>query len=168
MKAGFRIFALVAITLVIQRLLGHPQILPLATALLLPMPWIIGPPLLDFDRRWYWLSFPIGIGWDLFFEPVVGIGAIAWSAPALLTWIVTSIAAERRAHAWFVAGAGGTVVFWLIRSICSMPLDLPGTPTWPWIGISALLTGTWCVVVHVVMVLDFPARWRRRQASRLR
>ncbi len=168
MKAGLKIFAFVAITLVAQRLLGHPRILPLATALLLPMPWIIGPPLLGFDRRWYWLSFPIGLGWDLFFEPIVGIGAIAWSAPALIIWIGSSIAAERGARAWFAAGAGGTVVFWLIRSICYMPLDLPGTPTWSWIGASALLTGAWCAAVHFVMVLDFPARWRQRQARRLR
>jgi hypothetical protein len=168
MKSALKILALVTVTLAVQRLLGHPKASILATALLLPMPWLIGPPLLDFDRRWYWLSFPIGIGWDLLFEPVIGIGAIAWSVPALMAWMVTSIAAERRAGAWFAAGAGGTVVFWLIRSICSMPLDLPGTPTWSWIGASALMTGVWCTVVYGVMALDLPARWRQHQIRRLR
>ncbi len=168
MKAGLKILALVAVTLALQRLLGHPKASVLAAALLLPMPWIVGPPLLGFDRRWYWLSFPIGLGWDLLFEPVIGVGAIAWSTVALITWIGTSIAAERRASAWFAAGAGGTVVFWLIRSVCYMPLDLPGTPVWSWIGTSALLTGVWCAAVYGVMVLDLPARWRQWRARRLR
>jgi len=168
MKAGLRIFALVAITLAAQSLLGHPKAPFLGAAILLPMPWLIGPPLLDFNRRWYWLSFPIGVGWDLLFEPVIGIGAIAWSAPALITWFGTSIAAERRTRAWFAAGAGSTVVFWLIRSLCYLPMDLPRMPTWTWIGISAVLTGVWCVTVHIVIVLDLPTRWRQRQARRLR
>ena len=168
MKTGLKILALVTVTLAVQRLLGHPKAPDLAAALLLPMPCLIGPPLLEFDRRWYWLSVPIGLGWDLLFEPVIGIGAIAWSIPALMTWMVTSIAAERRAGAWFAAGAGGTVVFWVVRSICSLPLDLPGTPTWSWIGASALLTGLWCTAVYGVMVLDLPARWRQRQTRRLR
>lgn len=168
MKAGLRIFALVIVTLATQRLLGHPQTWPLATALLLPMPWIIGPPLQELDRRWYWLSFGIGFGWDLLFEPVIGVGIIAWSAPALITWVGSFVVAERRTRAWFVFGAGGTVVFWLIRFVCYIPLDLPGTPTWSWIGASALLTGVWCASVHGVLALDLPTRWRRRRARRLR
>ncbi|RLE23566.1 MAG: hypothetical protein DRJ65_11570 [Acidobacteria bacterium] len=168
MKHGLKIFVLVAVTLAAQRLLGHPQTMPYAAALLLPMPWVIGPPLLALERRWYWLAFGIGLSWDLLFEPVIGTGAIAWSAPALCTWIGASIMAEQRTRAWFVFGAGGTLVFWLVRSICYFPLGLPGTPTWSWIGASALLTGLWCASVHAVLAFDLPARWRQRRTHRLR
>lgn len=168
MKAGIKIFALLTVTLAAQRLLGQPQSLPLAAAVLLPMPWIVGPPLQDLDGRWYWLSFAVGFGWDLLFEPVIGVGAIAWSAPALMVWIGSSVVAERRTRAWFVFGASGTVVFWLVRWICNIPLSVPGTPTWTWMGGSALLTGAWCAAIHGVFVLDLPARWRQRQRRRLR
>lgn len=168
MKAGLKIFTLVVLTLAVQRLLGHPRVFAPAAALLLPMPWLIGPPLLDFNRRWYWLSFPIGLGWDLLFEPVIGIGAIAWSATALVIWAGTSIAAERRLRAWFAAGIVGTLVFWLVRSICFLPLGLPGASTWSWIAGSALLTGIWCAAVRGVMVLDPSSRWRQHRARRLR
>ena len=92
MKNSLQLFALVLVTMATQRLLGQPQTTFLATAILLPMPWVIGPPLLLQNRRWYWLSFAIGFAWDLLFEPVVGIGAIAWSAPALMTWLASTVA----------------------------------------------------------------------------
>jgi len=168
MKTGLKVLALVTLTLTIERLLGHPGVWVQATAVLLPMPWVIGPPLLDFNRRWYWLAFPLGLGWDLFFEPVIGIGAIAWSVPALFAWFGTSIISDRKIAAWFAFGAGGTVGFWLIRSICYLPLSLPRNTTWTWIGISALLTGLWCALIHGIITLDFPTRWRQRRAHRLR
>jgi len=168
MKRGLRMFALVGLTLVIQHMLGHPRTATLATALLLPMPWLIGPPLLGIDRRWYWISFPLGLGWDLFFEPVIGVGAIAWSAAALLAWIGASVITERKVKAWFAFGAGGTVAFWLTRTVCFVPLDLKGNVTWTWIGVSALVTGLWCVSVLGVITLDLPSIWRQRRARRLR
>lgn len=168
MKAVLKIVVLVTLTLTAQRLLGHPKVFPPAAALLLPMPWLIGPPLLDFDRRWYWLSFSIGLGWDLLFEPVIGIGAIAWSAAALAIWAGTSIAAERRLRAWFAAGVAGTLVFWLFRSLCLLPLGMSGAPTWAWIGGSAVLTGIWCTTVRGVMILDPSSRWKQHRARRLR
>ena len=168
MKLGLKTLALVAVTLAAQRLLGHPQTMPYAAALLLPMPWIIGPPLMAMERRWYWLAFAVGLSWDLLFEPVIGPGAIAWSAPALCAWIGASVMAQRKTRAWFVYGAGGALVFWLVRSICYFPLGLPKSPTWTWIGASALLTGVWCAAVHAVLALDLPARRRQHQARRLR
>jgi len=168
MKLGLKTLVLVAVTLAAQRLFGHPQALPYAAALLLPMPWVIGPPLLDLERRWYWLAFGVGLSWDLLFEPVIGTGAISWSVPALCAWFGASVIAERRTRAWFVYGIGGTLVFWLVRSICFFPLDLPVAPTWAWIGASALLTGIWCAAVHAVLALDLAARWRRHRARRLR
>ncbi len=168
MKAGLKIFALVTVTLAAQRLLGHPQAWPVAAALLFPMPWIVGPPLQELDHRWYWLSFGIGFGWDLLFEPVIGPGVIAWSAAALMTWFGCSVVAERRGRAWFAFGVGGTLVFWLIRSVCYLPLDLPGTPTWSWVGISVILTGVWCALVHGVIALKLPERWQQHRTRRLR
>lgn len=168
MKTGLTTFVLIFFTLAAQRLLGLPHAWPLATAVLLPMPWIVGPPLKDFDRHWYWISFAIGFGWDLLFEPIVGIGAIAWSAPALIVWVGSSVVAERRTRAWFVFGALGTLVFWFVRFICYIPLGLPGTPTWSWIGVSSLLTGAWCASINGLLVLNLPARWQQRQRRRLR
>ncbi len=168
MKLGLKTIVLVAVTLAVQRLLGYPQSLPSAAAVLLPMPWVIGPPLLGQERRWYWLAFGIGLGWDLLFEPVIGIGAIAWSAPALCAWIGASVMAQRKTRAWFVYGAGGTLVFWLVHSVCYLPLGLPTGPSWAWIGGSALLTGFWCAAVHAVLALDLPMRWRQHRARRLR
>ncbi len=168
MKRGLKTFVLLALTLAIQRLLGHPQAAPLAAAVLLPMPWVIGPPLLAQERNWYWLAFGIGIAWDLLFEPVIGPGAIAWSAPALCAWLGASVVAERRFRAWFAYGAGGALVFWITRSVCYFPLGFSGTPTWSWIGASVLLTGIWCATVYAILALDLPMRWRRQRARRLR
>lgn len=168
MKVGLKIVALVVLTLAAQRLLGHPKVFASAAALLLPMPWLVGPPLLDFDRRWYWLSFPIGLGWDLLFEPIIGIGAIAWSAAALASWAGASIAAERRLRAWFAAGVAGALIFWLVRSFCLWPLGLSGAPAWSWIAGSALVTGIWCTSVRGIMILDPSTRWKQHRARRLR
>ncbi len=168
MKAGFRLVVLFILTLAGQRLLGSISAHPLAAALLLPMPWIIAPPLLRLDLNWYWLAFPLGLGWDIVFEPVIGPGAVAWSVPALLTWIGASIVAERKAPMWFVAGAAGTILFWSVRALCMIPLDLPAMPTWHWLGISAALTGLWCVLVQTVLTQDIPGRWRSYRSRRLR
>jgi len=167
-KVGFRLAALFILTLAVQRLLGGISSHPYAAAVLLPMPWIIAPPLRRFDLNWYWLSFPLGLGWDILFEPVIGPGAVAWSVPALVIWAGASIVAKRKAPMWFVSGAVGTILFWSVRALCMIPLDLPAMPTWRWLAISALVTGLWCVVVQTILTQDLPGKWRSYRSRRLR
>lgn len=168
MKRGVVLAALIVATLVLQHLIGHPRVAIAVTALLLPMPWIVGPPLLGLDRRWYWLSFGIGLGWDLVFEPAIGIGMIAWSAAALVVHGLSGVVAKQKAGAWFAFGSAGALVFWLTLGLVGMTIGMPLGAPWIHLLLSALLTGFWCLIVYLAIAFNAPQRWRLVRARRLR
>lgn len=168
MRASSKTVLLVVATLAVQRLLGLPGSGWLAAAVLVPMPWVVGPPLMDLGRRWYALAFVIGLSWDLLFEPVVGPGVIAWSAAALAAWLGASLMVNRTIGGWFTFGLLGAAVFWSVRALALWPLGQPTAPVWRWIIASVIGTAVWCALVRGVIALDLPSRWRQYRARRLR
>lgn len=168
MKLGTKVALLLSIAFSAQAALGQPGIWPSATALLLPMPWVVGPPLLTTERRWYALSFVVGLIWDAVFEPVIGPGAIAWSAAALMAWFFAGVVTDRSPRSWFVLGAVGSAVVALVRGVALFPLGVGTVGSWRWIGSSTVLTGLWCGLVGWIISMDLPSRWRVYRARTLR
>lgn len=168
MRSGYKFFVLVILTLVLQRLMGLPGAWPIAMALLLPTPWIVGPPLLSATRRWYAFSFFIGLAWDVLFEPVIGPGAIAWSGAALAAWGYGRVVADRSPRSWAVLGALSALLIGLLRGCALYPLGISAFLSWRWLGISMLLTGLWCALVGLTLTINLPQRWRLFRARKLR
>ncbi len=155
-------------TVLLQRALGWPGIPGWLCLAVLPMVWIVGPALLQYDRRWTQLAILLGLAWDLLLEPVVGPGGVAWSAAALALSGLAGIVADRSTKAWFVFGAAGTVVLLLVRAAVLMPLGLGEPLNWRQLLLSTLLTALWCGLVGWVRALDVGARWSSWRARRLR
>ena len=168
MKPGTRVVLLLAVAFAAQAAFGLPGAWPMAAALLLPMPWVVGPPLLTPNRRWYALSFIVGCVWDALFEPVIGPGVIAWSGASLLAWSYAGVVTDRSPRSWFVLGAVGSLTVVLLRGLSLVPLGIRSFASWPWIGSSIALTALWCGLVGWVISMDFPRRWRVYHARTLR
>jgi len=160
--------ALVLATLVCQRLLGWPGMPFFAPELLLPMVWIVGPPMLHHGHNALYLPVLIGLGCDLLMEPVIGPGAIAWSAAALAVGAIAGIVADRSPRAWFVFGGVGAVLVLLTRHIALLPLGLATPLGALHIARTAVLTAVWCGLAGWILSLDLPIRWQRYRARRLR
>jgi hypothetical protein len=159
---------LIVVTLALQRILGLPGLPPIASELLLPMVWLVAPALAEKNWRSSLPGLWLGLGWDLVIEPVVGPGAIAWSAAGLAVRSVGSVLAVRSARAWFLLGAVGGTVVALIRPLAELPLGLETPFGWTHVLRSALLTAAWCGLAGWFLTLDLPGRWRRNRARRLR
>ncbi len=168
MRLGTKIVMLLAVAFAAQAALGLPGAWSMAAALLLPMPWVVGPPLLTTDRRWYVASFFVGLVWDALFEPVIGPGAIAWSAAALLSWSYAGFVTDRSPRSWFVLGAAGSLTVVWLRGISLIPLGIDAFASWPWLVASIALTALWCGVVGWVISMDIPRRWRVYRSRTLR
>jgi hypothetical protein len=151
-----------------QAVLGLPGMWPSAMGLILPMPWVVGPPLLTTDRRWYALSFLLGGLWDVLFEPVVGPGAIAWSCAALVAWTYAGIATDRSPRSWLALGAAAALTVTAVRAASLFPLGIRGFPAWRDVAAAIALTAAWCGLVGWLIALDVPRRWRVYRARTLR
>lgn len=163
-----RLLLVVAVVLALQTALGLPGAPPWSASILLPMVFVVGPPLLTAERRWPHAVLALGLAWDLMFEPVIGPGAIAWSATAVITTHLVPLVADRTPRAWFAFGGLGAVLLFSIRELTLMPLGLGGSLVWPAVGLSAALTATWCGIVGWIIAIDLPSRWRRRRSRKLR
>lgn len=164
MKIAF----LVALTLVVQLALGWPTAPAWLATILLPMLFIIGPPLLREERRWPHAALALGLAWDLVLEPVIGPGAIAWSAAAVAVSAVVPLVADRSPRAWLAFGALGTATVILARHLALMPLGLATELTLRYLVTSIVLTSLWCGLVGWLLALGLPGRWRRYRARKLR
>jgi hypothetical protein len=159
---------LIGLALVFQVGLGWPSSPTWMSSLILPMVFVVGPPLLVKERRWPHFAIALGLAWDLVLEPVVGPGAIAWSAAAVVVSIVVPLVADRSPRAWLVFGALGTVLLIVVRHLATMPLGLPSDLTLRYLTTSTLLTSLWCGLVGWIIALDLPTRWTAYRARKLR
>ncbi len=159
---------LVAVTFVAQLALGWPIEPTWLSTILLPIIFIVAPPLLMEERRWPHFALVLGLAWDLVFEPVVGPGAIAWSAAAVAVSAIVPLFADRSPRAWFAFGALGATLMIVVRHVCLIPLGLSTDLTWRYVLMSSVLTSFWCGFVGWVIALDLPTRWNARRARKLR
>jgi hypothetical protein len=159
---------LIAATLLLQRALGAPGGPHWSGLLLLPMVWIVGPALIRGGRRWVWIALAIGLGWDLLLEPIVGPGAIAWSAAALAAFWLAGFVADRSPKAWFAFAAVATVVVGQVHRLALLPLGVGRPVGWIDLLISVIATALWCGLVGWLLALDLPTRWRTWRARKLR
>lgn len=159
---------LAALSLVVQVALGWPAAPPWLSAILLPTVFIIAPSLLLAERRWPHFALVLGLAWDLMLEPVVGPGAIAWSAAAVMVSLVAPLVADRSTRAWLAFGALGALLMILVRHLALLPLGLATSLTWDYLLTSVALTSLWCGLVGWIIALDLPIRWRGYRARKLR
>lgn len=163
-----RTAALVVVSLIAQVALGWPVAPVWLSAVLLPMVFVVGPPLLLEERRWPHFALALGLAWDLVLEPVVGPGAIAWSAAAVAVGFVVPLVADRSPRAWLAFGALGAGMMIVVRHLALWPLGLSTGWTWRYFLISVALTSLWCGLVGSVIALDLPTRWRSHRLRKLR
>jgi hypothetical protein len=159
---------LVALALAAQVMLGWPTWPDWMPLILLPMVFVVGPPLLVEERRWPHSALAIGLAWDLVLEPVVGPGAIAWSAAAVLVSTVVPLVADRSAKAWFAFGALGAAVMLVVRHLALLPLGVASPLSWRFVVLTVVFSATWCALVGWLYGLDLSARWRSFRARKLR
>jgi hypothetical protein len=159
---------LLVLIFIAQVVLGWPVSPGWLSTILLPMVFVVGPPLLMEERRWPHFALALGLVWDLLFEPVVGPGAIAWSAAAVAVSAVAPLVADRSPRAWWAFGALGATLMILARHIALIPLGLSTDLTMHYLLFSVGLTSLWCGVVGWVIALDLPSRWQARRARKLR
>ena len=163
-----RIAVLAAIALMTQRALGWPGMPGWAGMVTLPMVLLVAAALLQHGSRWTQLAIPLGLGWDLLLEPVVGPGGIAWSAAALALSGLAGVVADRSARAWFAFGAAGTAVMALTRAVTLLPLGMWRPIPWPHLLINLFATALLCGLIGWLRALDIPSRWRTYRARKLR
>jgi hypothetical protein len=163
-----KIVLLMVATLIVQVAFGWPGAPAWLSMVLLPMAFIVAPPMLLAESRWPHFALLLGLLWDLLLEPVVGPGAIAWSAAAVVLFILVPLVADRSPRAWLAFGALGTVVLVSVRNLALIPLGLATDLTIRSLLLSALLTSVWCGLVGWIIAMDLPARWRSHRARKLR
>lgn len=159
---------LIALTLLLQRALGAAGGPHWSGLLLLPTVWVVGPVLLGGGRRWVWIAVAIGLGWDLLLEPIVGPGAIAWSAAALVSLQLAGIVADRSPKAWLALAAVAAAVVILVHRIVLLPLGVSRPVGWADLAIGMAAAAVWCGLIGWLLALDLPARWRAWRARKLR
>ncbi|HHQ48781.1 MAG TPA: hypothetical protein ENK19_07850 [Acidobacteria bacterium] len=158
----------VFLTFAAQWVLGLPATPSWLQWTLLPMVWIVGPPMRHRFDRVFLTGLGLGLAWDVLFDPVVGPGAIAWSATALVAAWTVRKAGDHTARSWALIGAGGALVVAGVRYLALLPLGLAAVPRPVDLGVMAFSTGLWCGLVAVLLGLDLPARIRSFRRSRLR
>ena len=168
MKPGFVAVVLVFATVATQRVLVQPGVPGWVSAILAPMPWIVGPTLRGHDRRWYLLSFALGLFWDVLFEPVIGPGGISWSCASAVSWGMAALVVNRGVRAWFAFGVISTGAFWASRTASQAILGLYLAPSLSSMAVSSVATGCLCAAVGWLFWFDIPRQWRRYRSKRLR
>lgn len=158
----------VILTLLVQRVLGMPGLPGWAADVLVPAVWVVAAALRRTERPWPVEALLIGLGWDLLFEPVIGPGAIAWSAAALALNGLAAVVADRSPRAWAGFGAVGSLVIEVVHRLALVPLGFELSLTISGSLRAALLTGAWCGTVGLILGLDLPKHWRTYRARRLR
>jgi hypothetical protein len=163
-----KLAALIALSLVFQVAFGWPVAPVWLSLILLPTVFIIAPSLLHAERRWPHFALALGFAWDLMLEPVVGPGAIAWSAAAVTVSLVAPLVADRSPRAWLAFGALGAALMIIVRHLALLPLGLATGLTWEYLLKSVALTSLWCGLVGWIIALDLGVRWRGYRARKLR
>jgi len=162
-----KLAAAVTATLLVQRLLGAPGIPPWLSLALLPMVWLVAPPMLHRRDNPLVLGLLTGLGWDLLLEPVIGPGGIAWSGTALVVVWVAGRIADRSPKAWGAIGTLGALVVTGLDHLAALPLGGAALPSPVTVALQALATGLWCSLAGWLVTADLPVRWRRFRTRRL-
>jgi cell shape-determining protein MreD len=157
-----------ALTFVAQRCLGWPGVPAPLADVVLPMVWLVAPPMLHREYREMVVGLAIGIGWDIIMGDIIGPGAIAFSGAAVAARAFADLVADRSPRAWFLAGIVGTAVTCALRQLALLPLGLASLPELTRAVTSLVLTGLWCAAVAWIIAMDLPTRWRRWRARTLR
>jgi hypothetical protein len=159
---------LVALTLLLQRMLGLPGLPAWTADILLPVVWVVAASLRRSEPAWPVEALVIGLVWDVLFEPVIGPGAIAWSAAGLaLTGLVT-VVADRSPKAWAGFGSVAALIILVVHRLALAPLGFSVSLTAVESIRTATLSGAWCGLVGFMLALDLPERWRVYRARTLR
>ena len=158
----------VVLTLLVQRMLGMPGLPVWTSDVLVPVVWLVALALRRSERAWPTEALLIGLGWDLLFEPVIGPGAIAWSAAGLALQGLAAVVADRSPKAWAGFGAVGAALILAVHRLALLPLGLSAAIDPLELVRTALLSGAWCGAVGMVLALDPPKLWRTYRARRLR
>jgi len=156
------------LTFVLQNLLGMVSRGSGFLDPLLLLPWVLVPPLRKMDQRFFYLSFLIGLGWDLCFEPIIGPGIIAWSMTTGIIWWLLSKLSGRSLGIWAGLGCAATILMWLVRALSLRILGVPSGTNGMEILSSALATGILCWCVGILFKMDIPARYHRMRKRKLR
>ncbi len=158
----------VVLSYVVQWILGMPAFPTWAQGVLLPMVWVVGPPMRHSTRHVFLTGLGLGLAWDLLFEPIVGPGAIAWSAAALIVaWTVRRVG-KHSALSWGLLGAGGTALVAGCRFLSLLPLGRAASPPLVQIAAGTVGTGLVCSVAALILGMNLPGRIRRYRRGRLR
>lgn len=163
-----KVALLAAGTLVLQRALGWPGMPAWAGLVTLPMVLVVAAALVQHGARWTQLAIPLGLGWDLLLEPVIGPGGISWSVAALALSGLAAVVADRSAKSWFAYGAAGTVIMSLSRAVALLPLGLWRPIQWSPLLVNVLATALLCGLVGWLRMQDLPSRWHTYRARKLR
>jgi cell shape-determining protein MreD len=162
------VFLGLALTFLAQALLGVPGAPAWLVDLMLPVPWLLAPILLEQRISIFGIGLCLGLAWDLVTGSVVGPGAIAWSAAGLIFDRSAQFIADRSAVVWGAFGAACAVLVIVIRGAALLPLGLHSGLEWHWMIRSALLTGAWSAAVGWTIRADLPARWAAYRQRKLR
>jgi hypothetical protein len=163
-----KVAILAAATLMLQRALGWPGMPGWASLVTLPMVLLVAAALLQHGSRWTQLAIPLGLGWDLLLEPVVGPGGIAWSVAALALSGLAGVVADRSPKAWFAFGAAGTAVMVTTRAVTLLPLGMWRPIPWSPLVTNLLATAILCGLIGWLRARDIPSRWRAYRVRKLR
>lgn len=156
------------LSFVVQWILGMPVFPAWAQGVLLPMVWVVGPPMRHRTQHVFLTGLGLGLTWDLLFEPIVGPGAIAWSAAALIVaWTVRRVG-KHSVLSWGLLGAGGTVLVAGFRFLALIPLGRAVPPPLVQIAAGTAGTGLLCAVAVLILGMDLSGRVRRYRRGRLR
>jgi hypothetical protein len=151
-----------------QRLLGLPGLPAWGTGLLVPAVWLVAVATRTERPSPLLVGLVIGAAWDVVMEPLLGPGAIAWSAAALATVWTASWVADRSPRMWAALGALTAIIVHLVHELALLPLGVATPLRWWTVAVSALLTAAWCGLVGWLLTLDLAARWAFYRHRRLR
>jgi len=158
---------LVLLSLVAQRALGAPGLPPALALVVVPAVWVVWPTMTRHSGLGFWPALALGLAWDLLMGPVIGPGAVAWSAAAMIVAAAATLVADRSPAAWALFGALTAILVILGRHLMLLPLGLAGDLSLIALAIAAALTGAWCGLVGWVRALELGTRLRDYRRRRL-
>ncbi len=159
--------AVAAGLLLVQRALGAPGVPCWFAWVSLPAVWLAVRSLRGRPPS-AWGGLALGLGWDLLLEPVVGPGAIAWSAAAVLLGVLARVVSARSMPVWAAAGAVTVLAVHTVRLAALAPLGVGAAAPWAEVAGGAALVAVICAGARALERLDPAGRWRRARARRLR
>lgn len=152
---------------IVQRLLGLPGLPSWGSGLLVPAVWLVVVATRAERPSPLLVGLGVGAVWDIVMEPVLGPGAIAWSAAAVVLAWTASWVADRSPRIWAALGALAAAAVHLVHWLALLPLGVATPLRWRWLVLSVTLTGLWCGLVGWSLTVDLAGRWALYRRRRL-